>query len=354
MNLKEEQYFVYALRFEGDNTACKIGKSSVGSFWGRTAPARTWNYKEIEILGIQLCDSDADAISQEKYLREKRFERVNPRREWVYLTADVWDWIKTECMVNPPQIEEFDAFANHKQGEKGKIRNKKENARQQRNRGIKKLEKGDYESAIEEFDAAIEFRPDDDKIYLHRGIAYYEKACNELYEVTTAISDFDETIRLNPDLAEAYLYRGKCKSIEEQHAEAISDFDKAISLKPDLTEAYVERGNEKRTMLEDYEGSISDFNEAIRLKPDLVEVYLYRAFAKIELKQCDAAISDLDMVIHLNPNNDNAYYHRGVAKVYLNRREEAKQDLLTAKRLMVQTGNTSNIFRVEQYLSILK
>lgn len=349
MNLKQKQYFVYVLRYEGDNTACKIGKSSTESFWGRTAPARTWNYREIEILGIQLCNSEADALTQEKYLRDERFERVRPDREWIKLTHDVWEWIKTDCIENPPQLKDFDVSAKHKQGDTRKMRNIKETARQQRNRAIEKLKEGEYESAIEGFDAAIESRPNDDKIYFNRGIAYYE-----LYEETAAISDFDEAIRLNPDLAEAYLYRGKCKSIsiiEEQHAETISDFDK-----PDLAEAYVSRGNEKRAVLEDYEGAISDFDEAIRLNPADANAYLYRAFAKSELEQYAAAISDFDMAIHLNPDNDNAYYHRGVAKFYLNRREEAKQDFLTAKQLIVQTdntGNTGNIFRVEQYLYIL-
>ena len=167
MNLKQKQYFVYALRYKGDNTACKIGKSSVGAFWGRTAPARTWNYKEIEILGIQLCDSKTDAKSQEKYLRDECFERVCPNREWVYLTDDVWDWIKTDCMDAPPQLKEFDVRANHKQGKKGEIRNIRENARQQKERAVKKLNEGEYEATIEGFDRAIESRPDDAEIYLY-------------------------------------------------------------------------------------------------------------------------------------------------------------------------------------------
>lgn len=132
MNLEQEQYFVYAWRYEGDDTACKIGKSSAGSFWGRTAPARTTHYRDIEILGIQLCDSEAHANSQQKYLLE-HFKRVRREREWVYLTDDVWNWIKTYCMKKPPQLKEFDVYANYRIGEKGKERNKTEKARQRKN-----------------------------------------------------------------------------------------------------------------------------------------------------------------------------------------------------------------------------
>ncbi len=174
MNLEQEQYFVYAWRYEGDDTACKIGKSSAGSFWGRTSQARTNDYRDIEILGLQLCDSEADAKSQEKYLRDERFERVRPDREWVYLTDDVWNWIETSCMKNPPQLKEFDVYANYRSGEKEEERLETEKARQRKNRAKEKLDAGEYEDALERFYGVIELRPDWADAYLYRGIARFK------------------------------------------------------------------------------------------------------------------------------------------------------------------------------------
>ncbi|MDE0084447.1 MAG: tetratricopeptide repeat protein [Candidatus Poribacteria bacterium] len=314
MNLKREQYFVYAWRYEGDAIACKIGKSSVGAFWGRTAPARTHDYRDIEILGIQLCDSEADAKSQEKYLRNKRFERVRPDREWVYLTDDVWNWINTDCMENPPQLKEFDVFTNHRQGKKGEERNITEKARQRKKRAKEKLDAEEYEAALEGFDGVLELRPNDAETYFYLGIARYELE-GPGYAV---VDNFGEAIRLKPDMVEAYLYRGECKvfmaDFREQYDNAIADFDKAIQLEPDSAAAYVARG-------------LTDFDEIVCF---------------------------YDEVIRLNPQDVKAYFYRGVAKFYLNQGEEAKQDFLIAKQLVEQAGNTCNIFRVDQYLHLLK
>ncbi len=320
MNLKQEQYFVYAWRYEGDNTACKIGNSSTGKFWGRTAPARTNDYRDLELLGIQLCDSKADAESQEKHLLDERFDRVRQDREWVHLTDDVWNWIETDCMKNSPQIKEFDASANHRERHKNT-----EKARQRKKRAKEKLDAGEYEAALEGFYGVIELRPDWADAYLYRGIARFE-----LDGAPDAMADFDEAIRLKPDLVEAYLYRGQFKELEAQYDNAIADYDKAIQLKPDLAAAYVARGDVKHMYLEQHENAITDYDAAIHLIPDDEAIYFKRGKAKIELAQYQAAITDFDKAIRFNPNSDQPYFYRGVAKFNLNCRKEAKQDFLTA------------------------
>ena len=67
--------------------------------------------------------------------------------------------------------------------------------------------------------------------YTSRGISNAEL---ERHEV--AIEDYDKAIQLKPDVAEAYSNRGDSNAELGQFDDAIVDFDKAIQLNPDLAE----------------------------------------------------------------------------------------------------------------------
>ena len=59
----------------------------------------------------------------------------------------------------------------------------------------------------------------------------------------TAINDFDEAIALNPNYAEAYQNLGGVYLISEEFEKAIANFDKALELDPNnaLAHQYRER-----------------------------------------------------------------------------------------------------------------
>ena len=109
MNLGPEQYFVYAWRYE-DDTACKLGVSTLRTFYGRIKAARTVTYQEIELLGIEVFDTETEARTAYQE-RLKTFERVADRRAWVLFDEAVRQWIENECLSNPPTLDAFkDAF----------------------------------------------------------------------------------------------------------------------------------------------------------------------------------------------------------------------------------------------------
>ena len=111
MNLGPEQYFVYAWRYE-DDTACKLGVSTLRTFYGRIKAARTVTYQEIELLGIEVFDTETEARTAYQE-RLKTFERVADRRAWVLFDEAVRQWIENECLSNPPTLDAFkDAFQN--------------------------------------------------------------------------------------------------------------------------------------------------------------------------------------------------------------------------------------------------
>ena len=111
MDLAPEQYFVYAWRYT-DDTVCKLGVSTLRSFYARIKAAKTVTYQDIELLGIEVFGTEAEARTAYRQ-RLKTFARVADRRAWVHFDAAVRQWLATECMSNPPTLDAFkDAFQN--------------------------------------------------------------------------------------------------------------------------------------------------------------------------------------------------------------------------------------------------
>ena len=178
-------------------------------------------------------------------------------------------------------------------------------------RGNTEADLGQHLAAINDYDKAIQLKPNAANVYINRGLS---KA--ELGQYSAAISDYNKAIQLKPDHAIAYNNRGAAKRKLGQHFAAISDYNKAIQLKPNDAMAYSNRGLSKAE-LGQYSAAISDYNKAIQLKPDEATAYNNRGEVKRKLSQYFAAINDYDKAIQLKPNNAMAYYNRGLAKYYL-------------------------------------
>ena len=125
MDLGPEQYFVYAWRYT-DDTVCKLGVSTLRTFYARIKAAKTVTYQDIELLGIEVFGTEAEARTAYQQ-RLKTFARVADRRAWVHFDAVVRQWLATECVSNPPTLDAFkDAFQNDP------VRREKEREYQQR------------------------------------------------------------------------------------------------------------------------------------------------------------------------------------------------------------------------------
>ena len=234
-------------------------------------------------------------------------------------------------------------------------------------RGVVKGKLGEYKAAIADYDEAVRIKPDCVVAYYNRGRtkdqleqgaaaiadyniaidlepdyaeAYYNRGVvkGKLGEYDAAVADYDKAIDLKPDYAIAYNNRGMVKSALKRHDAAIIDYDKAIDLKPNYADAYYNRGN-ARSALKQYDTSIADYDEAIYLAPDFALAYNNRGSAKFTLRQHDAAIHDYNEAIRLKPDYAMAYYNRGIAKTNLGRVSEASQDFQAALALAEQTGD---------------
>jgi len=98
--------------------------------------------------------------------------------------------------------------------------------------GNEHYEKGDFDSAIANYDKAIDLDPTYEKAYYNRGLAY---ACKEDYD--RAISDINRVIELKPDFAEAYYILGLAYEYKNMPDNAIEAYNRALKLNPGFKDA---------------------------------------------------------------------------------------------------------------------
>ncbi len=195
------------------------------------------------------------------------------------------------------------------------------------NRGLAWVNKLDYDRAIADFTAATRDGKSAFLAFNNRGNIYSEKG-----DYDQAIEDYSRAIRLRPDYADAYYGRANVYNELNEFEKAITDFDAAIRFKPDFSAAYVNRGVLKIAS-GDPDGAIADFDAAIRLNPNDAMAFSNRAYAHQAKGEYGRAIPDLDRAVRLSPFSSTVYLNRGVAQLYLGRTEAAIQDFATAVRL---------------------
>lgn len=129
--------------------------------------------------------------------------------------------------------------------------------------GIDYFNNGEFESAIQQFDKAIDINPQTAEAYFYRGFVFAR-----LDDFDQAIADYDQAILLEPQYVEAYLNRARVYDDLGEIDLAIADFDQAILLNPQSAEAYLDKGMINGI---DIEMSIANLEKALELdlRPEL-------------------------------------------------------------------------------------
>lgn len=148
------------------------------------------------------------------------------------------------------------------------------------------FKKGEFDLAIEEFNKAIEIKPNYAEAFNNLGQAYDKKA-----DFERTIKNFKKAIERKPDFVEAFNNRGLVYFRKDDMAHAIEDFDKAIKFKPNYAEAYNNRGL-VYYVKHNFERAIEDFSKAIEVKPDYAEAYNNRALAYGAIQDFEQASKD--------------------------------------------------------------
>jgi tetratricopeptide (TPR) repeat protein len=205
------------------------------------------------------------------------------------------------------------------------------------NEGYAAMNRGQYDTAISCFDAALRKKLTD----YYKAYAYEDRAfCeNRKGRCDEALRDYSEAIKAKPNLGEAYAYRGALHDDRKEKDDAFSDYSEAIRYDPNIAWALYRRGLIFMKRKEP-DKAIADFSEAIRASPDSPVAYTERGIAYALKRQWDSALASLDAAIGIDPKSRLAYEERAYVYRRKDQVEKAIADYTEAIRLDPKRSQT--------------
>lgn len=187
------------------------------------------------------------------------------------------------------------------------------------NRGACWFQVGRYDSAIPDFDKALELRPAYAEAYGNRANARYKTE-----DYPGAIDDASKALELSPQLHSARKTRGMAYHAVKDLDKSLEDFDALIAANP-TADAYNGRAA-IRNDLHDFDGAIEDCNESLRIRPGYVLALMNRATAFDNAFKYDEAISDFNEILKDDKRNVQALSGRGAANLKKGEKYRALDD----------------------------
>ncbi len=198
-------------------------------------------------------------------------------------------------------------------------------------RGVIRLGQADYESAEQDFAAALRARPD-----FALALAGRAKARQSLGDTDGGHADAlraaavcSRAIEADGTDAQAYFVRGLARLLLDRQAEALQDFVTAGDLDDTLVEAYMERSHIYRAGGR-LDRALEALTHAVQVRPDCAVAYLARARVRFEANSFLAARDDCDRALQVNPQFARAWHNRGLIDLQIGDVTEAVEDLSRA------------------------
>ncbi len=136
--------------------------------------------------------------------------------------------------------------------------------------GIKAYQKGDFETAKQDFNEAVKVDPKNKDAYFNRAVFYSQQKNYGL-----AIADYTQYIEMAPDYA-GYFGRGTAYDANGNSEKALLDLNKAVELKPEFAQTYNNRAL-VYLKLKEYEKGRQDVLRArslgFQLVPKIIEEF---------------------------------------------------------------------------------
>ena len=202
------------------------------------------------------------------------------------------------------------------------------------NRGIAYAGKGQWDSAIADYDQTILLSPKNADAFYNRGTAYAKRG-----QYQQAIADYDQAIQLDPRNTFTYVSRGNAYLNNDQYELAIADYTQAIQLDPANPDYLSNRCLARAVVGRELTQALSDCNASLRLSPNDDSTLDNRGLVEFKLGEFPRAIADYDAAIKRDPKDAISIYGRGIAKLKTNDKTGGNADIAAAKAIRADVAD---------------
>ena len=176
------------------------------------------------------------------------------------------------------------------------------------NRALAKMNLGKFESAIADFNKAIEFHPNDYSLWNDRG------GCKlSLGNLEGALKDFNKTLQLKPNHSNGLINRAQVFMGQNNPQPAINDLEKYMVDNPNSSQAHFQIGLLYHDV-RDFNKTLVHLNKAEELGVGLYDLYFFRGKAYYYLAKDTEAIANFEKTLSIQPEFAEAYFYMGVCK----------------------------------------
>jgi tetratricopeptide (TPR) repeat protein len=182
----------------------------------------------------------------------------------------------------------------------------------------------DFKSALQEYNAALELRPDDAATLRNHG-----NTLDELGRFEEAIADFDRALHLEPNHLVSLNNRGITLGRLGRLEEAVADFDRALQLRPGHPDTLNNRCLALAKLSRLQEG-LADIDRCLGVDRDDPYFLSTHALVVAKLGQHEVSSADFARALAARPSDPRILYDRACALSATGRYEESLRDLADA------------------------
>lgn len=186
---------------------------------------------------------------------------------------------------------------------------------------------GDFEAALQAFDAAVRADTGYAEAHLNRALSLAA-----LQRFQEALDACNQALALRPGWPEALVNRGTVLQSLGRSSDAIADYGEAIRLRADYVAVLAGRSNALRKAGKLNE-ALLDIDHALRLDPAYAEAWDGRGSVLRELRHLQQAVDSHTRALQLRPTMVNALSNRANALAELNEPQRALEDYERALQL---------------------
>jgi len=186
---------------------------------------------------------------------------------------------------------------------------------------------GDLEKAIQEYDLAVELKPNFPFPYIGLGYAYYYSG-----NLTLAQENFENALKLSPQSLDANNGLGWVFLQSENYELAEKKFQETLQVNPQSVDAHLGLG---WIYLNDFniKDSREQFEAALAIAPDSAEAYFGLGTIYFALSDYENAIASWKKTLDLNPKYVTAYSYMGAVYFRQDKYSEAEKAYEAALKL---------------------